>query len=138
MTIAQMRASTRERGQNVVEFAAMILPVILMFLGMLQFGAYLWGVSVVTSAARHGARMGSVSQACAACDAVVAAQSAVSGAPVIRNPAVTVLAPGGVVGSIVKIRVSATVPLLLPGGQTFGLESLTQVSAEATFRQEGW
>lgn len=127
-----------EKGASAVEFAASVVLVILMFLGMLQFGAYLWASSIVENAARHGARMGSVSQACAACDAAAGAQAALAGQPLIQNPGVAVLAPGGVVGSTVKIRVSATIPLFLPAGDTFGLEKLTTVSAESTFRQEGW
>jgi hypothetical protein len=38
----------------------------------------------------------------------------------------------------VRIRVTAKIPLFLPAGETLGLEGLTDVSAEATFRQEGW
>ncbi len=127
-----------ERGASLVEFAATILPVILMFLGMLQFGAYLWAESIVENAARHGARMGSVAQACPPCQAHSAAQSALTGQPLIRNPSVSILAPGGVVGTIVKIQTQAEIPLFLPGARAFGLEKLTTVRAEATFRQEGW
>ena len=128
----------RERGASTVEFAASVVLVILMFLGMLQSAAYLWAVSIVENAARHGARAGSVSQSCAACEAITAARSALQGQPLIESPSVAVLAPGGVVGSTVKIRVSARIPLFLPGGNTLGLERLTSVQAEATFRQEGW
>lgn len=125
-------------GSSTVEFAASVVLVILMFLGMVQFGAYLWASSVVENAARHGARMGSVAQSCAACQAISAARSALEGQPVIQEPSVTVLAPGGVVGSTVKIRVSARIPLFLPAGDTLGLDKVTTVQAEATFRQEGW
>ena len=128
----------RERGASTVEFAASVLMVILMFLGMLQFGVYLWASSIVENAANYGARLGSVSQSCPACAASSAAQRALQGQPVLRNPSVSILAPGGVVGSTVRIRVTAKIPLFLPAGETLGLEGLTDVSAEATFRQEGW
>ena len=128
----------KERGQSAVEFALVVTIAIIMFLGMMQFGMYLYGLSIVENAARNGARLGSVSQACPSCDATAGAQSALQGQPVIRNAAVAVLAPGGVVGSTVKIRVTAHLPMIVPGGSTFGLEPLTTVSAEATFRQEGW
>ena len=127
-----------EKGSSTVEFAASVVLVILMFLGMLQVGAYLWAESIVENAARHGARMGSVSQGCAACQAVAAARSALNGQPLLQDASVSVLAPGGVVGSTVKIRVSASIPLFLPAGDTLGLDRLTRVQAEATFRQEGW
>ena len=125
-------------GQSAVEFGMVVMLAVLMFLGMLQFGLYLYGLSIVENAARHGARMGSVSQGCAPCEAVSAAQSALSGQPVIRDPSVAVLAPGGIVGSTVQIRVTAHIPLVMPGGNLFGLGKLTTVSAESTFRQEGW
>ena len=127
-----------ERGQSAVEFALVVTMAIIMFLGMMQFGMYLYGLSIVENAARHAARMGSVSQSCPSCEAVTAANLALAGQPVIRNAAVSVLAPGGVVGSTVRIRITAHIPLVVPGGEAFGLGPLTSVSAEATFRQEGW
>ena len=128
----------RERGQSAVEFALVVMTAIIMFLGMMQFGMYLYGLSIVENAARAGARQGSVSQSCPACEATTAAQAALHSQPVIRDASVTALAPGGVVGSTVKIRVTAHIPMIVPGGSTFGLGPLTPVSAEATFRQEGW
>ena len=128
----------KERGQSAVEFALVVTTAIIMFLGMMQFGMYLYGLSIVENAARAGARQGSVSQSCPACEATTAAQAALHSQPVIRDASVTVLAPGGVVGSTVKIRVTAHIPMIVPGGNTFGLGPLTTVSAEATFRQEGW
>ena len=128
----------REKGASTVEFAASVILVILMFLGMLQCAAYLWAESIVENAARHGARIGSVSQGCPACQAVSAARSALNGQPLLQNSSVSVLAPGGVVGSTVKIRVTARIPMFLPGGNAMGLDKLTNVQAEATFRQEGW
>jgi len=128
----------RERGQSAVEFALVVTMAIILFLGMLQFGMYLYGLSIVENAARHGARAGSVSQSCPSCEAVSAANAALAGQPVIRNASVAVLAPGGVVGTTVRIRVSASIPMIVPGGAAFGLGPLMTVSAEATFRQEGW
>jgi hypothetical protein len=127
-----------QRGQSAVEFALVVTIAIIMFLGMMQFGMYLYGLSIVENAARNGARQGSVSQSCPACEASTAAESSLQGHPVIRNASVDVLAPGGVVGSTVRIRVTAHIPMIVPGGNTFGLGPLTTVSAEATFRQEGW
>jgi TadE-like protein len=135
---AEVIKKKSERGQSAVEFGLVVMLAILMFLGMVQFGMYLYGLSIVENAARHGARMGSVSQSCAPCEAAAAARSALSGQPVIRDPSVEVLAPGGIVGSTVQIRVTAHIPMVLPGGDLFGLGKLTTVIAESTFRQEGW
>ena len=131
-------AQVKQAGQSAVEFALVVSIAIIMFLGMMQFGMYLYGLSIVENAARNGARQGSVSQACPSCEATSAAQASLQGQPVIRDASVAVLAPGGVVGSTVKIRVTAQLPMIVPGGSTFGLGPLTTVSAEATFRQEGW
>jgi Flp pilus assembly protein TadG len=131
-------ANHKEHGSSAIEFAASVVMVILMFLGMLQFAGFLWASSIVENAARHGARAGSVSQSCAACQASSAAQAALAGQPFIHSSSVVVLAPGGVVGSTLRIRVRAQIPMFLPAGHTLGLDDLTTVQAEATFRQEGW
>jgi hypothetical protein len=131
-------AGMKQAGQSAVEFGLIVMVAIIMFLGMVQFGMYLYGLSIVENAARHAARIGSVSQGCPPCDAVTAAKSALAGQPVVRDGRVAVLAPGGRVGAIVKIQVSASIPMVVPGGALFGLDILTTVRAESTFRQEGW
>jgi predicted ABC-type sugar transport system permease subunit len=131
-------SAKKQKGQSAVEFALLVVVTIVMFLAMTQFGLYLYGLGAAENAARNGARAGSVAQACPACQAVSAARSSLSGLPVIYDPSVTILAPGGVVGSTVKIRVSARIPLIIPGGSLFGLDRILEVNAEATFRQEGW
>jgi hypothetical protein len=132
------QAQAKQAGQSSVEFALIVTTAIMMFLGMMQFGMYLYGLSIVENAARNGARVGATSQGCTPCDAAAAAQSALQGQPVIRDAAVSVLAPGGVVGSMVIIRVTAHIPMIMPGGASFGFGPLTTLSAESTFRQEGW
>ncbi len=94
----------------------------------------------VQNAAAYGARMGAVAQDCRSCAAYSAASSAVSNS-LIRNASVQILAPGGSVGDVLRIRVTGEVPNLmgplmaLNGG---GLGGPIVVSAEATFRAEGW
>jgi hypothetical protein len=53
---------TTSVGQSAVEFALIVTTAIIMFLGMAQFGMCLYGLSIVENAARHAARIGSVSQ----------------------------------------------------------------------------
>lgn len=136
--MAEKPLKNMQAGQSSVEFGLLVVVMIIMFLGMMQFGLYLYGLSVVENAARNGARAGSVAQDCQICLAVQAAQASMHGAPALANPSVQILAPGGVVGSMVEIRVTAHIPLIVPGGALFGLESVLNVSSEATFRQEGW
>lgn len=139
-TEMEMRINLRRKmkGQGSIEFAMLVAATIIMFLAMLQFGLYLYGLSIVENAARNAARSGSVAQECPTCQAVSAAQASVAGAPIITNPSIEILAPGGVVGTVVRIRVSAHIPMIIPGGALVGLDELLNVSAEATFRQEGW
>ncbi|MDD5368964.1 MAG: hypothetical protein PHQ40_07765 [Anaerolineaceae bacterium] len=66
-----------------------------------------------------------------------AAQSAIGSDPIVKSPAVAVLSPGGIAGSILTVRVSGKIPSFL-GKLAPGLPGEFNVSAQATFRQEGW
>ncbi len=130
-----------KRAMEVLE-AAITTPIaILVMLAIVNFGMLVYAQQAVQSAARYGARMGSVAQACPACYAISGAKSAIAQAGIIENSSVSVLAPGGKAGSTLKIQVSGNVPnylapltSLYPGlpGQTF------TVRADSSFRQEGW
>ena len=136
-----MRFWKDQSGMEMLE-AAITTPIaILVMLALVNLGMGVYAQQAVQAAARHGARMGSVAQQCPACYASSAAQSAISDAGIVQNASVSVLAPGGSAGSILKIQVSGTVPNFLapltglfPGlpGDTF------KVQADSTFRQEGW
>jgi hypothetical protein len=127
-----------ENGSNTIELAILLPLVLVLLIGMLQLGIYVYGMSMVENAARNAARAGSVSQACPVCEAQSAAHASLTGSAVISNFSIAILAPGGVVGSTVKIRITAHIPMIVPGGETLGLGPLMTVTAEATFRQEGW
>jgi hypothetical protein len=136
-----MRFLKDRSGMEMLE-AAITTPIaILVMLAIVNLGMVVYAQQAVQAAARHGARMGSVAQQCPACYASSAAQSAISDAGIVQDASVSVLAPGGSAGSILKIQVSGTVPNFLapltglfPGlpGDTFN------VQADSTFRQEGW
>jgi len=135
------RLPRRLPGLETLE-AAITTPIaVLVMLAAVNLGMAVYGQQAVQAAARHGARMGSVAQECPACYAVSAARTAIEASPIIQNSAVTVLAPGGTAGSILRIRVSGEIPNFMgPLAALFpGLpEGPFIVSAEATFRQEGW
>ena len=136
-----MRFLKDQSGLELLE-AAITTPIaVLVMLAIVNLGMVVYAQQAVQAAARHGARMGSVAQQCPACYASSAARSAISDAGIVQNASVSVLAPGGSAGSILKIQVSGTVPNFLapltglfPGlpGDTF------RVQADSTFRQEGW
>lgn len=118
--------------------AAITLPIaMLVMLAALNLGMVVYGQQAVQAAARHGARMGSVAQQCAACYAASAAGDAIGNDPIVQQASVTILAPGGVAGSVLSVRVSGAIPNFI-GGLAPGLPQSFPVSAEATFRQEGW
>jgi Flp pilus assembly protein TadG len=54
------RAGRRQRGAAVVEFAMVLIPLLLILLGMIDWGYYLYLRAVVTDVAKAGARVGSL------------------------------------------------------------------------------
>jgi len=136
-----MKLFKDNRGMEMLE-AAITTPIaILVMLTIVNFGMLVYGQQAVQAAARHGARMGSVAQQCPACYAVTGAREAISQAGIVQNAAVSVLSAGGSAGSVLKIQVSGTVPNFLSPltGLFPGLPgSSFKVSADSTFRQEGW
>jgi hypothetical protein len=132
---------TRNRQALEVIEAAATLPVMLLILiALVNLGFAVYARQAVQNAAAYGARMGSVAQDCRSCAAYAAASSAVAGS-LVQHPSVQVLAPGGAVGGVLRLRVTGEVPNLLGplmalnGG---GFSQPLQVAAEATFRAEGW
>lgn len=118
--------------------AALTLPIVLLvMLAVFNLGMLVYGNQAVQQAARHGARMGSVAQQCGACYASSAANSAIANDPVVKNASVSILAPGGVAGSVLTVQVSGEIPSFF-GGLLPGAPSVFHVSSSATFRQEGW
>ncbi len=132
-----MRFLKARRAIETLE-AAITFPIaILVMLATINLGMVVYGQQAVQAAARHGARMGSVAQQCGACYAASAASSAISGDPIVKQASVAILAPGGVAGSILSVRVTGSIPSFL-GSLVPGLPGSFSVSAQATFRQEGW
>jgi hypothetical protein len=118
--------------------AAITLPIaILAMLATVNLGMVIYGQQAVQAAARQGARIGSVAQHCSACYATQAAASEISGDPIVKQAGVAILSPGGVAGSILTVRVSGQIPNFM-GSLVTGLHASFSVSAQATFRQEGW
>ena len=130
-----------ERGAELAE-AAWVLPLfILILIATVNLGIVVYAGQMASEAAREGVRMGSVSQVNQTGAAVAAARSFAQSAFSIGNPQVKVLAPGGVAGSDIKLRVIYRVPNYFGGLAALfpGLPSHDfTVFGEATMRQEGW
>jgi Flp pilus assembly protein TadG len=54
------RAGGRARGQSLVEFALVLVPLMLLILGVIQFGLIFNSYVTMTNAAREGARSGTI------------------------------------------------------------------------------
>lgn len=131
----------RDEGSELLE-AAFVLPLfVLVMLAAVNLGMVVYAGQMANEAARHGVRMGSVAQANQVSIAVSAAKDFADTAFAVGHPRVDVLAPGGLLGSKLKLKVTYTVPNFLAGlGSLFpGIPSgQFVVSGEATMRQEGW
>ena len=119
--------------------AAITTPIVLvMMLAIINLGMLVYGQQAVQAAARHGARMGSVAQGGGgAAYASASASEAIQGAMLVENASVTILAPGGAAGTLLKVRVSGEIPNFMLG-LIPGLPNPFVVTADAVFRQEGW
>lgn len=107
-----------ERGQALVEFALVIIPLMLLVLGIVEFGWLLNGQITVTSSAREGARLAAVSGTCAQVESAVTDHLAGSGI-VIENIAIetdevadtVTVTVRGVIEPLVGFFVRGAVPL---------------------------
>ncbi|MBC8450138.1 MAG: pilus assembly protein [Chloroflexi bacterium] len=136
-----LRFLRSRRGAEFVEAAVTIPIVVLVMLAVVQFGMIVYASQMASEAARQGVRWGAVAQANQAGIAASQAASFASTAFAMGSPQVAVLAPGGVLGSNIKLRVTYEVPNFLGGlaGLFPGLpHGPFQVIGEATMRQEGW
>jgi hypothetical protein len=130
-----------KRGSELLEFAVTAPLVLTLLLGLFQVGMVAYASQMAKEAARHGARTGSVAQDNPAGRAYVAALNHAQSAFPTGQPRVHILAPGGVVGTELRIRVTFSVPNLFArlGSLVPGLPSgPLEVFGEATARQEGW
>jgi len=129
------------RASELLEFAVTAPIVLAVMLGLFQVGMVAYGSQMAKEAARHGARTGSVALDRPAERAYVAAMRHAESAFPIGQPEVQILAPGGVTGTELRIRVQYTVPNLFArlGALVPGLpHGSFEVFGEATARQEGW
>jgi|1186.fasta_scaffold20544_4 Flp pilus assembly protein TadG len=99
----------RQQGQALVEFAILLPVLLLLLLGIVQFGLAFNNYIQVTSAAREGARKASVSRSLGSAAATTAARTAAKGAAPglsLQDSQITVTAPGAwVQGTEVQVTV---------------------------------
>ncbi len=126
------------RGTTAIETAIAFPVLILMMLGIVQFGTLVYARQSCEEAARYGVRRGVVNVGDPAGGAVAAADAYASSA-LPWGHTTEVEAPGGVVGTTMRLRVTTRPPNILGGILGFfggGIDF--QVSAIAEGRMEGW
>lgn len=102
-----------ENGQTLVEFA-LILPILLLLvMGIIQFGMILSGQIAVTNAAREGARVAAVGKDN---DEVLArVKNSIAGHSFVNSGSISVSVTGNTVGEQVKVIVNnASVTTIVP------------------------
>jgi Flp pilus assembly protein TadG len=144
--LTRLRKLSDERGSQIIE-ASLVLPLLLlMVLGILDFGMLFWRFESVTNAAREGARV-AILPGYSSTDVTNRVQQYLTNAGLTATPTISVVAPAGVdVGGGTCITMTgATVSyphdFFLVGGLVgyFGSGALTstQLNATAMMRYEG-
>jgi Flp pilus assembly protein TadG len=131
------RARDRERGQALVEFAGVILPLVLILVGIIQSGFLFSGYVGISNAAREGARAGTIYEYDAAegqgqndllrCQAILAA----------AQQAVDAGVPGEFSGSCATINGGGDLSITYPDAGTCTNSARTgcQLRVTLTFHQ---
>jgi Flp pilus assembly protein TadG len=126
--VRKMVSRSREAGQSMVEFALVLPLLIIMLLGIIQFGFILNGLVVVNAAAREGARAAAVGEdgevaARAVCEAALLAGSCgnsnggfgLDALVVMRNEKMETDTNGEPIGDPdVRFEYKVGVPIILP------------------------
>ncbi len=123
-----------EEGQALVELALVLPFLLLILLGIVQFGFVLNGQIAVSSAAREGARLAAMG----ASDSVVQerVENMLAASPLLNVPQVLIVPAGTrIFGEQVSVQIQAGSPTVvpLPVGPSGGIFNL---SAEAVMRVE--
>jgi Flp pilus assembly protein TadG len=71
MVVGEIRLHNNEKGQALVEFALIIIPLLFLILGTIEFGRVFHASHVITGAAREGARIAVVKKSLDTADAAI-------------------------------------------------------------------
>lgn len=123
------RAEDRDRGAALVEFA-LILPILLiLLLGIIDFGLYFYNDLQLTHAARDAARRASVND-------VVGANAAIDAATFVSTTDVTRSVTVGASGMDVTVTLTAVYHAITPLPVLIGMGSTINIDASTIMRRE--
>lgn len=129
----QPRGKNGQTGQSITEFA-LILPIVLLLLfGMIEFGRLLEADLVLTSAAREGARYGSLGKSTAEIQAGVRQSASYLNTPQLT---ITITNAQGQSGQPVTVQVSYPITISTPLIANILPSNPVVVTADATMRLE--
>ncbi len=131
---ASVANGKRQRGQSLVEFALVLPLLVLILMGILDFGRAFYAYSVVANSAREGARVGVVAPTTDA-EIRAAVRRFTIGLEAIPDAKIAITPSGTrVSGETIRVRVEydflAVTPLIdsfLPGGRLTLFSSATMV-----------
>lgn len=121
------RFKKNERGASLVEFALVVPILLLLVLGMIEFGWLLTGWTVITGAAREGARAAVVWDIDEITDRVENHTDMLPFQNIIINPVI------GSPGEETSVEVTGNLPLLVG---FFPIADPFPIGSRATMRQE--
>ena len=138
-----MRPIKNQRGQELAELGFTIVLFTLLTLGVIEFGRMLMIVSVVTHAARDGARMAAVGERDGSGNLTTAAKDAVKArvaSQIAQVTAVTFTIPDPTQTTdntipMVNVRVTGNVPWLF--GPLLPVPANLSIDRTVSFRDEG-
>ena len=133
------RLFQNQRGTDLVESAGIMPVLMLSLLAIIQMGTLVYARQAAEEAARYGVRRGVVNVGDPAGAAVQAADQYASTA-LPWGHTTTVEAPGGIVGSTMRLRVTTNPPNIINAilGFFHAGNSQFQISSIAEGRMEGW
>ncbi|MCR3921710.1 MAG: pilus assembly protein [Firmicutes bacterium] len=134
MRVSLLRIPQKEQGQAIVELALVLPVLLLVFMGIIQFGIIMSGQIAVTSAARDGARIAAVGASDTEVTALV--EDALSGSVFLKEITIHILPAGTrIYGQKVKVQVEADTKTIVPFMNKFLGESFSHAS-DSTMRVE--
>jgi len=122
------RHRERERGAAAVEFALILIPLLVLLLGIIEFGYIFNQQLTVTNAAREGARVLAITKDSA--QAISAAGSAASS--LNGTPAISIVAVCPTDGSAGDAKVSLTIPMTTITGIEGIVPGFPEITLSAT------
>lgn len=129
------RLKKNDRGAAIIEFAIVLPVLVILVLGIIEFGWVLNGYITITGAAREGARAAIVDE-----DYDKAVKEHIKSLPELKldegSPSISEETKGAGVGDKLTVKVEGSLPLLIGFFNFLGDGVHFEYTAESTMRRE--